>query len=84
MKFLQVIFIVLIIYYSLRLIGRLVMPWLLKRFMNSIIKRQAETFAQNQYAQQQSTNGKVTVNSNSKASKNRSNEGEYVDFEEVK
>jgi hypothetical protein len=83
MNFLRVILIIVIVYYVFKLIGRVVLPWLLKRWVTNMQKRHAESFGQFNQTYQQDT-GKVTVKQAPQQSKNRSNEGEYVDFEEVK
>ena len=71
-----------LISYFLRLLGRYVFPYLLKRFLK---KKQTE-FTQ-QFSQRKSTvekEGKVSIKTKPKKSKsNTSKLGEYIDFEEV-
>jgi hypothetical protein len=85
MKFLSVIFTIIIIYYVLKLIGRIVFPWLLKRWVNKMAQRHAEAFGQNMGNQYQTQEkGKVTVQYQQTDKKTKRSDGEYVDYEEVK
>lgn len=85
MKFLSVIFTIIIIFYVLKLIGRIVFPWLLKRWISKMTQRQAEAFGQNRGNQYQThEKGKVTVQYPPSDKKNKRSDGEYVDYEEVK
>ena len=71
-----------LISYILRILGRYVFPILLKRYIN---KKQSQ-FNQ-QFNQQDSSlekEGKVSIKTKTKKSKNDTNDmGEYVDFEEL-
>jgi hypothetical protein len=84
MKFLSVILTIIIIYYVLKLIGRIVFPWLIKRWVSSMAKRQAEAFGHVANPHSTQEKGKVTVQYSQKENKGNRNEGEYVDYEEVK
>ena len=71
-----------LISYILRILGRYFFPILLKRYIN---KKQSQF---NQQFNQQDSNlekeGKVSIKTKPKKSKNDTNDmGEYVDFEEV-
>ena len=71
-----------LISYILRILGRYIFPILLKRYIN---KKQSQF---NQQFNQQGSNlekeGKVSIKTKPKKSKNDTNDmGEYVDFEEV-
>jgi hypothetical protein len=81
MGFLKVILIIVAIYYGLKLALRYLLPWFIKRQFEKM--QQFHTGGFNQ--QQQPEKGKVTVQYNQKNKKNNhSNEGEYVNFEEIK
>ena len=73
-----------LISYILKFLGRFVFPFLLKRYIN---KKQSQ-FSQ-QFTHQEDTTadveeGKVTIKTKVKKSKSdKTNMGEYVDFEEV-
>ncbi len=71
-----------LISYILRILGRYIFPILLKRYIN---KKQSQF--NHQFNQQDSTlenEGKVSIKTKPKKSKNDTNDmGEYVDFEEV-
>lgn len=85
MDFFRIILIIIVVYYALKLIARLVLPWLLKRFVNHMVQRQAQAFGfdpmQNRHQQQEK--GKVTVDFAQRVPKEKKSDGEYVDFEEV-
>ena len=78
MAFLRTILIIIIVVYVLKLIGRYIIPMLIKRQVN---KFQQENNRQNY---QQKPEGEVTVEKE-KTSNNKfnSDEGEYVDYEEI-
>jgi len=78
MAFLRTILIIVFVVYVLKLIGRYVIPLLIKRQIN---KFQQENNKQNY---QQKPEGEVTVESNKINDKKfNSDEGEYVDYEEI-
>ena len=74
------------IYYLIKIVARLVAPFLIKRFVNKMQERVNQQFSQ-QYQRQQKPpqeEGKVTLEKTNNATKSKSdNIGEYVDFEEV-
>ncbi len=79
----KTIAIIFAVYYGLKLIGRYVFPWLLKRFIN----KQQEKF----YNQTQSGNsrterqeGEVKITGAPQRSSKKDDLGEYVDYEEIK
>ncbi len=79
-NFLRTLFIILIIYYVFRFLGRYVFPYMLRRAVSNMVNKQQ------QYAGQQTRQpeGKVTVEKNQRRQTHYAkDEGEYVDFEEV-
>lgn len=82
MTFLRVIFILILTYYLFKLVGRYLLPWLLKRFMKNV---------QNKYSQnagntnnQSKKEGEVNIKYSPKDKKNKDEDiGEYVDFEDL-
>ena len=79
--FLTTVGILVIVYYALKFLGRLLFPIVVKKAVNNIQERQTQY--QLQY-QQQKTEGQVTVENNQQQQSRRNNtEGEYVDFEEI-
>jgi tRNA A22 N-methylase len=79
---LKVIFIIILIYYGLKIITRLFGPLLLKY----VTKKAKEKFKQqfDQYQQpQQSTEGEVTIENKTKQNSSNKDVGEYIDFEEI-
>ncbi|MCG8581109.1 MAG: DUF4834 family protein [Bacteroidales bacterium] len=73
-------------YYLFKLIGRLVLPYLMKKGVERM-QQQQQNAATNYQRQAQQQEGKVTVKKNAQNKSSHvvdDNEGEYVDFEEVK
>ena len=78
MAFLRTILIIIIVVYILKLIGRYVVPLLIKRQINKFQQNN------NTYNRQQKPEGEVTVEQNkNKENKSNIDDGEYVDYEEV-
>ncbi len=79
--FLTTVGILVIVYYALKFLGRLLFPIVVKKAVNNIQERQTQY--QRQY-QRQKAEGQVTVENNQQQQSRRNNtEGEYVDFEEI-
>ena len=77
-SFLKTVGIIVIIYYGLKFVGRLLFPIVVKKAMNNMQSRQS---AGNR---DRKSEGEVTVeNERRKQNGNRNTEGEYVDFEEI-
>jgi hypothetical protein len=78
-SFLRTVGIIVIIYYGLKFIGRLLFPIVVKKAVNNMQARQTQY-----QRQQQKQEGEVTIEKDKqRASRNHNSEGEYVDFEEV-
>lgn len=79
---LKTLFIILIIFYLLRIVGRYLFPFLIQKGVNSMQNKM-----NNQYWEKQRTSkreGEVTIERDrSGRSGSRQQEGEYIDFEEV-
>lgn len=76
--FLRTLGIIVIVYYALKFIGRLLFPIVVKKAVNNMQSRQSE------YTRQQKHEGEVTVETKHRDQKrNPTTEGEYVDFEEI-
>lgn len=80
MQLLRTILIILVVYYAIKFISRLVMPYLIKKVV---------TQAQDRMHQQQQGHmkeeGEVTLQmKQNQHTKYNPDEGEYVDFEEIK
>lgn len=81
-NFLKTIGIIVIVYYGLRFLGRLLFPIVVKKAVNNMQEKQSQY--QRQYQQQQKPEGQVTVENNQRQQTRTSNgDGEYVDFEEI-
>jgi hypothetical protein len=79
-NFLKTIGIIVVLYYGLKFIGRLLFPIVVKKAVNNIQERQSQY--QRQYQNKQE--GEVTIEKdNRQQSRTNTSEGEYVDFEEI-
>jgi hypothetical protein len=78
-NFLKTIGIIVVVFYALKFVGRLLFPIVVKKAVNNMQERQSQY-----YRQQQKTEGEVTIeNDRRQQSRSKNTEGEYVDFEEV-
>lgn len=85
MGLLRILLIVLLIYFGVKIIARLLMPFALKTLVKKVEKRFGGQFNQQTKAQQQHVKKGETVidkmpNTNTSANKDV---GEYIDFEEI-
>ena len=79
-SFLRTVGIIVIVYYALKFIGRLLFPIVVKKAVNNMQERQSQYQRQQQYKQE----GEVTIEKDRKQqTKTNTTEGEYVDFEEI-
>ena len=79
-NFLKTVGIIVVIYFVLKFVGRLLFPIVVKKAVNNMQERQS----QYQRQQQNKQEGEVTVEKNRRdQNRARNTEGEYVDFEEV-
>tara|TARA_B100000900_G_scaffold353403_1_gene321557 strand:- start:2420 stop:2683 length:264 start_codon:yes stop_codon:yes gene_type:complete len=85
MDVLRTIFIILIVYYSVRFISRLLVPIVLRMFMKRAQRNFHQHFGQFQQQQKSQKEEELSIESKSKKKPNssRTSVGEYVDFEEV-
>jgi hypothetical protein len=79
-SFLRTLFVILIIWYGIKLVTKYVLPKMLHKTVKNMQSRVEEQFRQQQ--QSGRTEGEVTIE-NKKGNNNKFQEGEYVDFEEV-
>jgi len=81
-NFLRSLFIILIIYYAFRFIGRYVFPMLIDKGVKNMQQKMYDQQKQNQRPARRE--GEVTLENNRKSNRNSpSDRGEYIDFEEV-
>ena len=77
-NFLRTIGIIVVFYFLLKFVGRLLFPIVVKKAVNNMQARQT------QYQRDQKREGEVTIEKDrQRQSSSRHSEGEYVDFEEV-
>ncbi|WP_430814106.1 DUF4834 family protein [Carboxylicivirga sp. RSCT41] len=82
----KTIFFLITFYYLFKIIGRLVLPYLMKKGVERM-QQQQQNAATNYQRHAQQKEGEVTVQKNAQKKSSNvvdQNEGEYVDFEEVK
>jgi hypothetical protein len=79
-NFLRTLFVILIIWYGIKLVTKFVLPMMLHKTVKNMQSR-----VENQFRQQQGgrPEGEVTVENKQGSNGNKFQEGEYVDFEEV-
>jgi len=86
-KFLSVVIVIILSFYVLKWILRLIMPFLLKKLIQKIggqsFGHNFDFSNQQHYEEQNEGEVKVT-NQQHKSSNNTKEKGEYVDFEEIK
>lgn len=90
MQLLRTILIILIVYYGLKFIGRVVFPFLLTNWANKKMQEFQQN-TQNQFKSQEEAKqfakqneGKVNINSTTKNNKPETDGlGDYVDYEEM-
>lgn len=76
--FLKTVGFIVVGYYILKFVGRLLFPVLVKKAVNNMQARQGN------YQREQKREGEVTIETKqSQQRKANSNDGEYVDFEEI-
>jgi hypothetical protein len=79
-NFFETILIILLIYYGLKFVGRILFPIVVKKAVNNMQERQSQYQRQQQYKPE----GEVTVEKDRKQqTRTNTTEGEYVDFEEI-
>ncbi|UZO82685.1 DUF4834 family protein [Aquimarina sp. ERC-38] len=79
---LKFILILLLIYYGLKVLTRLLGPLLL-RYMTKKAGQKFEKFFQQQSTTQPSPEGEITIQKKSRRKTSRNSGGDYVDFEEI-
>lgn len=87
MGFLRFLIWFLFFYYLIKLLFRILFPWLMKRlFIRMSSKMHEQTFGKYDYSNhQQNKEGEVIVEQKKTDTKSKSdNLGEYIDFEEIK
>jgi len=81
MGLLRTLFVILIIYYALKIVSRYILPIILKSAVNNVQKNMNKQ----QVPKQDDTKvGETTVDYTPNTTSKTSNVGEYIDFEEVK
>jgi bacteriorhodopsin len=76
--FIQTLFYILFIYYVLKFLARLFLPYMVKK----VVEKAGQNFQQQHQNQQNNSNTKESNTTDSKPRENKK-VGEYVDFEEI-
>lgn len=82
----KTIFIIVVVWYTFKLIGKFLMPWLLKKGMAKVQNNMESKFRQAaEQSRPQRPDGNISVDDEGNSSRkiNTDNVGEYVEFEEV-
>jgi hypothetical protein len=78
--FFKTVGIIVVIYFALKFVGRLLFPIVVKKAVNNMQSRQSQYQRQQQYKPE----GEVTIEKDrQQQTRTRNTEGEYVDFEEI-
>lgn len=85
MAFLKTLLIILLVYFGLKFLFKLVAPYLMRYLAKKTAQKFENAFGQSPFGQQQSDpEGSVTIDgAPSTKSKSKSTVGEYVDYEEI-
>ena len=80
--FARTLFIIVVIYYGIRIISKYVLPLLVDKGIKNMQKKMQDQ--QNQTQRSSRPDGEVTIETDKKNTQNtKQNQGDYVDFEEV-
>mgnify|MGYP001392290567 CR=1 FL=1 len=79
--FVKTLFIILVIWYGIKLLSKYIFPRIMHHTMKNMQSRMEEQFREQQ--RKGRTEGDVTLEHNPKNGTTKFNEGEYIDFEEV-
>ena len=83
-NFMRTILIILLIYYALKFIGRIVFPMFFKRMMKNVEKKFNQQQYKNPTTEQQVKEGETVIDKTpDQRSKSNNDVGDYVDYEDV-
>jgi Domain of unknown function (DUF4834) len=80
-NFIRTLLVILFIWYGIKLVTKYVFPLMLNKTMKNMQSRMEQQIRKQQRGDRRE--GEVTVESKKQNGSSKSNEGEYVDFEEV-
>lgn len=82
--FIKTLFIIILIIFGLRVLMRVLAPYMMKYFLRKIEKKFGGQFQQAQSQYQRKTQESQTINNNSQTNpQSKKKVGEYIDYEEV-
>jgi len=80
----KTLFIIVLVYYGLKIIGRFVFPLLFKKVMGNVEKKFNEQQGRNATNQQPTKEGETVIDKAPRQTKKINDDaGEYVDYEEI-
>jgi hypothetical protein len=80
-NFLRTLFVILLIWYGIKAVTKYILPMMLHKTVKNMQSRVEDQFRQQQQSGRRE--GEVTVENKTGNNDSKSQEGEYVDFEEV-
>jgi hypothetical protein len=80
-NFIRTLLVIAVIWYGIRLVTKYVFPLMLNKTMKNMQSRMEDQIREQQRSNR--NEGEVTVENKKQKGSTKSNEGEYVDFEEV-
>ena len=80
-SFLRTLFIIIIIWYGIKLVAKYILPMVLHKTMKNMQSKVEEEVRERQRSNR--PEGEVTIERNPNNNRDKLREGEYVDFEEV-
>lgn len=81
MGLLRTLFVILLIYYALKIVSRYILPIVLKKAVSKVQKNRDKQYAPKQ---DNTKEGETTVDFTPDTTSKTANVGEYIEFEEVK
>jgi bacteriorhodopsin len=83
-NFMRTILIIVVVYYALKFIGRIVFPIFFKRMMNNVEKKFNQQQHKNPTREQQVKEGETVIDkAPNQRTKSNNEVGDYVDYEDV-
>jgi len=84
MGFIRIILILVLVYYLVRFIMRVLVPFLLGNYVNRKMNDFSGRYERQQTTHSRKKEGEVTVDYTAQEAKKRRDRGEYVEYEEIK
>jgi len=83
-NFIRTILIIVVVYYALKFIGRIIFPMFFKKMMNNVEKKFNEQQHNNSTSEKHVKEGETIIDKTpNQSTKSNNDVGEYVDYEDV-